>query len=885
MNTSNPAAATFAVANPSDSILVHLARAALAPGASTGSMAWPKLDLDDAKQREFGDYELLEELGRGGMGVVYRARQNSLDREVAIKFIADWFADSTNVTRFLAEARAAARLLHPNIVPVHEVGSVEGLHYFSMPLIQGRSLAAVLDDGPMSAAAIVQLLLKLCDAMDYAHRLGLLHLDLKPANVLIDARNEPLIADFGLARHMDDKGGVDAQEVSGTPSFMAPEQILIKQYRLTRTTDVYALGAILYLCLTGESPHGEGAPDDILRRAVAGRVRPPRALNPKISRDLDAICMKCLELQPSDRYRSAAELADDLRRVRDGMPVSVRRVNFLERVQRWFRREPRLAGAVTFAGVALVVGAAATTWQWREALSQRDRAEIASEIGAHLFAYKGEEDKRAEDLINWLRKRLPGDENRQADALAAFAYSVNGTSPDATATLINKVVEVLGTDYRRQMIKALEAGSDPYRHFYAALLTFNDTANSSSGEFAIALKAALTDHAEDPLIWQVAAADCLGTENAPSCPYPAADAAEKLARLDPDNMYAWLMVAIRATEYSRAHEALREAAKRTSFNDYLGATYAAYAKAVEAAAVQAPPLIARPVQIIAPNERPELGIALQEAERLPIAAWSRLVALCGIKMGSLPVTDPQVLADCLTVGNAMTRSRGGLITQMIGVALVRNLAKGKPEAAEALRARTLYTFLSANEEKLSASQRQSYSSARWIEDLTSVGEMAAFQRRAKFFGLPEQPPADWKPEDPLTLLSGREIYDKSVAVDRDADLLVAQGKFADAIATLQPMDSIMRKRWAGHWLLVRYLTVLGKARLGQRDYAAAEMSLHEAWDIANKFGPTSRDARDSVRTLAELYVNWNTAEPSKGYDVKADEWRQSLATLEAAKDD
>src|SRR4029079_5834929 len=156
-------------------------RVALAPVTSGGVAAWPKLDLADPRQREFGDYELIEELGRGGMGVVYRARQKSLERDVAIKFIAVGLADSSNVTRFLAEARAAARLLHPNIVPVHEVGSVEGVHYFSMPLIEGRSLELLLDDGALSTDAMIQLLLKLCEAIDYAHHFGLLHLDLKPA--------------------------------------------------------------------------------------------------------------------------------------------------------------------------------------------------------------------------------------------------------------------------------------------------------------------------------------------------------------------------------------------------------------------------------------------------------------------------------------------------------------------------------------------------------------------------------------------------------------------------------------------------------------------------------------------------------------------------------
>ena len=376
----SPNETTHVIADPADSVLLSLARA-VAGSSAFGNATWPKLDLSDPKQREFGDYELLDEIGRGGMGVVYRARQLSLDRDVAIKFIADWFADPTAVARFLAEARAAARLMHPNIVPVHEVGSVDGMHYFSMPLIRGHSLATLLDRRTFSPADAIALLLKLCEAIDYAHRLGLLHLDLKPANVLIDAREEPLIADFGLARHMDEKGGVDAQEVSGTPTFMAPEQILIKQYRLTPATDIYALGAILYRCLTGVSPHGEGSPDDVIRRAAAGRIRPLRELKPSIPRDLDAICMKCLELQPSDRYASAAQLADDLRRARDGLPVSVRKPSLPERLRRWYAREPKFALALASLFLLAVVGCTALALMYGRA----EATLVATEWQFHQF--------------------------------------------------------------------------------------------------------------------------------------------------------------------------------------------------------------------------------------------------------------------------------------------------------------------------------------------------------------------------------------------------------------------------------------------------------------------------------------------------------------------
>ncbi|MBK8068039.1 MAG: serine/threonine protein kinase [Rhodanobacteraceae bacterium] len=260
----------------------------MASSVAGQSWDWPVLDFSDPAQRQFGDYELLAELGRGGMGVVYRARQRSLDREVALKFIAAGMADPLQVARFLGEARAAAKLVHPNIVPVFEVGSVGEVHYFSMPLIDGETLDARLKRQKPPRAELLALMIKVCEALDYAHRLGLLHLDLKPANILIDPRGEPLVADFGLARQMDADGGVKAQEVSGTPAYMAPEQILIEQYRLTVATDIYALGALLYRSLSGVSPHGEGASADLIRRALAGQIRPLEQAG--VDRDLAAVC-------------------------------------------------------------------------------------------------------------------------------------------------------------------------------------------------------------------------------------------------------------------------------------------------------------------------------------------------------------------------------------------------------------------------------------------------------------------------------------------------------------------------------------------------------------------------------------------------------------------
>jgi len=559
------------VANPSDSMLISLARAALASG-DRGDYSWPALDLSDPLQRAFGDYELLEEIGRGGMGVVYRARQHSLDRDVAIKFITAGFADSINVACFLDEARAAARLMHPNIVAVHEVGSIDQVHYFSMPLVKGVTLAALLEQAPMPLERVLAIMLELCEAMDYAHRLDLLHLDLKPANVLIDARSRPLIADFGLARHMDGVGGVDAQEVSGTPAFMAPEQILIKQYRLTPATDVYALGAILYRCITGKSAHGDGSPDEMIRRAAAGRIRDPRELNPAISRDLAAVCKKCLELQPADRYGTAAQLADDLRHVRDGSPVSVRQIGWTERAGRWFRREPRLAIAVTTAALTLVLGAAFSGWQWREAELAREHALVQRELAERERA-------GAEGLARLIMSQTPAKAPPILHPVEGFKIPVI----DCTETNINcgggldpytTIDPKLPLAQRRHYLESLRAyvpkiaaWGNP--HLSAQLAQKLDGAehqlyrvrraqaaaatNSSEGFlFAYLLAAKLTDpeldrtqvsiwfdralaEAERPWQAQALAQACDAGE--PAC----AKAITRFRELDPDNAAAWIV--------------------------------------------------------------------------------------------------------------------------------------------------------------------------------------------------------------------------------------------------------------------------------------------------------------------------------------------------------
>jgi hypothetical protein len=328
-----------------------------------------ELNLADPAQRHFGDYELLERLGEGGMGVVYRALQLSLDREVAIKLLsAGPWASREFVARFEREAQNAARMQHPNIVTIYEVGSFEGLQFFSMRLVRGESLSARLRHGakftPRAAAALMR---TIAEALDYAHSLGVLHLDLKPANVLLDEAGIPYVADFGLARRLENALAVENEEVSGTPAYMAPEQAEVRAHGLTAATDIWGLGAILYELLTGRPPFRADTARDTVSLVLQGQVRPPRRWQPLLPLDLQAIVLRCLKRDPAERYPTARALADDLSRFVEGRPVQARPLNAMQRVSRWARREPKLAATGLVAFAILLVGLIATTHQWQRA--------------------------------------------------------------------------------------------------------------------------------------------------------------------------------------------------------------------------------------------------------------------------------------------------------------------------------------------------------------------------------------------------------------------------------------------------------------------------------------------------------------------------------------
>ena len=305
------------------------------------------------------------------MGVVYKARQVTLNRPVALKMIkAGLLADDDQLQRFQNEAESVALLDHPGIVPVYEVGEHEGQRYFSMKLIDGGNLADQLVSFKDDPGAVATLMIETAEAVQHAHMRGILHRDLKPANILIDAQGHPHITDFGLAKRIEsDVELTQSGAILGTPAYMSPEQAAGNRGSITTATDVYGLGAILYALLTGKAPFGGESVIETLDAVRNRPPEPPTKRNAKVPRDLELICLKCLEKNPADRYPTAGALADDLRRWAAGEPVSVRAAGAMERVAKWARRKPTLAAAYTLGLLTVFLGGlgGAAVWQWRDA--------------------------------------------------------------------------------------------------------------------------------------------------------------------------------------------------------------------------------------------------------------------------------------------------------------------------------------------------------------------------------------------------------------------------------------------------------------------------------------------------------------------------------------
>src|SRR5260370_34961572 len=313
---------------------------------------------------DFGDYKLLEEIGRGGQCVVYRAHQKSLNRTVALKLIGlGHWATEAHLKRFRREAEAAASLEHPGIVPIHEVGEREGTCYFSMGFIEGDQLDEVVRREPIPVRRVAELIAKVARTIQYAHEHHILHRDIKPGNILLDRQGEPHLTDFGLARLVETESTVTrTMGVLGTPRYMAPEQGVGNDPAITSETDVYGLGAVFYQLLTGHPPFAGGTTFETVRLVLDTEPRQPRLLNPKVDRDLNTICLKCLEKDPKRRYTSALALAEDLERWLKHEPIRTRRTGLFTRGRKWLRRNPSIA-AMAALSLAFAVPLGVMIWK------------------------------------------------------------------------------------------------------------------------------------------------------------------------------------------------------------------------------------------------------------------------------------------------------------------------------------------------------------------------------------------------------------------------------------------------------------------------------------------------------------------------------------------
>ena len=405
---------------------------------------------------DFGDYELLEEIGRSGQGVVYRARQKGLNRIVALKVIGlGHWATEAHLRRFRTEAEAAAQLDHPSIVPIYDIGERDGACYFSMKLVEGGQLDELVRCRPLSIREAAQLIAKVARTLHYAHERGVLHRDVKPGNILLDKRGEPHLTDFGLARLVEKESNVTrTMDVLGTPSYMAPEQAAGANENLTSATDIYGLGAVFYHLLSGQPPFAGGTTYETIKMVLEKEPRNPRLWNARIDRDVATICLKCLEKDPSRRYASALQLAEDLERWLKHEPIRARRAGMLVRSRKWIRREPRVA--ILAGASVLLVGVVIFFWRGRDSFVPREDsiAVVIRSADTESASFAHEYSRQLNDLFTRVSSF------KAAPRAEMLKWETSGFSGNEIAKSLHQKLLLLGTV--RRIEDAFEADCELY---------------------------------------------------------------------------------------------------------------------------------------------------------------------------------------------------------------------------------------------------------------------------------------------------------------------------------------------------------------------------------------------------------------------------------------
>jgi hypothetical protein len=727
------------------------------------------IDLDDPTSRCFGDYELVEKIGQGGMGVVYRARQHGLERDVAIKLLsAGPWASEEFVERFRREARSAARMQHPNIVEIYEFGHRDGLNFFSMRLVEGRTLAQRLAaDGPLPPLEAARLLRTLAEAMDYAHRLGVLHLDLKPANVLLTATGEPLIADFGLARRID-AGHDGSQEIAGTPSYMAPEQAVLEAHPLSASTDIHGLGAILYETLCGRPPFVAASAQRTLECVVLEIPSAPRRLDRGIPADLDAICMRCLEKDPARRYASAAELADDLRRFIEGQSVMARVAPLPERARRWVRRNR--TASVAF--MLLVAGALGTGVQAYRAEVARADAEqqkmIATEEaerGARLTALIAQAfplpkdrptreamENAATRVIDWLNSELASQPQQQEDLLMRLLDQLEQSdNPGAAYALLYPMIERLGRTYRRDAAESLIAEGTHRGKLLGAMLLQNSEEVPDWHGRQQALLAELVEAAADDVDVLITALYYCVTEPSPCY---AMNPSLRLARLTPENAAPWALALREGDDEKTAHENLLRSAQASTFDDHFRRIMRLHLEGVSRSNVPLPALLRSAAQRLNPDFPVEEVVAHYQAWDMPLPGWRQIFEAC--KLDRPAISLPPHLSHCLAFARFAAYHGQSLVANMVGSALIRRLLPDSEEAQQARELRRHYEYVLDARDGRTPEQIRASRDELLARDIVTYTEMEAFKRTLDRAGLPRDPPEGWEPEDVSRLMTGEE---------------------------------------------------------------------------------------------------------------------------------